>query len=320
VDRARLKGFIQAEASRLGFNKVGFAWPEVLGESGDRLGRWLDSGSHGTMGWMTKRHAERVDPERYYPEVQTVVSLAMNYYTGPHSGPSRKPRWSNYAWGDDYHRLIKKRIKLLLEKISREHAGVQGLACVDTSPVMEKVWAQRAGLGWQGKHTNLITRDFGSWVFLGELLLNVEIEPDPPFQDDLCGSCTACQDACPTDALTVAYQLDANRCISYLTIEYRGPFDHEDEALLNGWIYGCDICQEVCPWNVRFSRDSGEAAFKPREFIHSYNLEDWQTLDHATWDDLFRGSAARRATYQGLKRNIRAVAGDARSLTGGEDA
>jgi epoxyqueuosine reductase len=174
---------------------------------------------------------------------------------------------------------------------------------------MEKVWAQRAGLGWQGKHTNLITRDYGSWVFLGELLLDVVLEPDPPFEEDLCGSCTTCLEACPTGALTEAYRIDARRCISYLTIEYRGAFSQEQAEWLNGWIYGCDLCQEVCPWNIKFARPTTEAAFTPREFITAYGMEDWEELTKEQWHNMLWGSAARRAKYTGLVRNVRAVSG-----------
>ncbi|UCD38085.1 MAG: tRNA epoxyqueuosine(34) reductase QueG, partial [Fidelibacterota bacterium] len=174
---------------------------------------------------------------------------------------------------------------------------------------MEKVWAQRAGLGWQGKHTNLITRDYGSWVFLGEILLDVELEPDSPFEEDLCGSCTACLEACPTGALSEAYRIDAGRCISYLTIEHRGEFSPEQAGWLNGWIFGCDICQEVCPWNVRFARPTVEQAFTPREFITSFSVDDWLGLGEECWDELLRGSAARRARYNGLVRNVRAAGG-----------
>ncbi len=338
---AELKPFIQQAARELGFDKVGFARPEFLDREGDDLRRWLEEGRHGAMDWIARRQAERHDIEAYYPPVKTVVALAMNYYappegtatghpslpasSGQHSTISDQPqsascgsaatatatatsspRWSNYAWGDDYHRLIKKRLKALLKAVAGAYPNVHGIACVDTSPVMEKVWAQRAGLGWPGKHTNLITREAGSWVFLGELLLDVALAPDPPFEDDLCGSCTACLDACPTGALDRPYQIDARRCISYLTIEHRGAFSEEQAQMLGGWLYGCDICQEVCPWNIKFAQPSPEPAFMPREFITTYDWADWAELSRERWDDLLRGSAARRAGYEGLMRNARA--------------
>ncbi len=308
---AELKPFIGQAAADLGFLKVGFARPEGLEQEAGDLARWLTEGRHGTMDWMARRQAERKDIEAYYPPVKTIVALAMNYFTKPPEGTATAtatipPRWSNYAWGDDYHRLIKKRLKALLGSITAAYPQVGGIACVDTSPVMEKVWAGRAGLGWQGKHTNLITREGGSWVFLGELLLDVALAPDPPFEQDLCGSCTACLDACPTGALDQPYQIDARRCISYLTIEHRGPFSAEQEQMLGGWIYGCDICQEVCPWNITFARPTSEEAFMPREFITTSGWDDWAALSREQWDARLRGSAARRAGYEGLKRNIQA--------------
>jgi epoxyqueuosine reductase len=311
----QLKAFIRTAALRTGFQKVGFATPEALQQEAGDLSAWLAEGRHGTMDWMARRRAEWADPQAYFPPVRTVVSLAMNYYRPPPGRPPGAPKWSNYAWGDDYHRLLMKRLKGLLAEVAAAFPGVKGLACVDTSPVMEKVWARRAGLGWQGKHTNLITRECGSWVFLGELLLDTALEPDPPFEEDLCGTCSACLDACPTGALTAPYRIDAARCISYLTIEHRGAFSRDQMGRLQGWIYGCDVCQAVCPWNVRFARPSPEAAFAPREFITTFDWEDWAAPSRERWDKLLRGSAARRAGYEGLRRNILAQARSASSVT-----
>ena len=259
------------------------------------------------MGWLARRQTERTSPRAYYPPVKTIISLAMNYYTVPPTTLSGIPRWSNYAWGDDYHRLLKKRLRQLLVSIKKAYPEVEGIVCVDTSAVMEKVWAQRAGLGWLGKHTNLISRDYGSWLFLGEIMLNVELDTDPPFDNNYCGTCTACLEACPTGALTGAFEIDARRCISYLTVEYRGPFDRVQQNLLHGWIYGCDVCQEVCPWNKRFAKLSPEKSFAPREFILSYTGKRWSEVHREEWDLLLRGSAARRSGYEGLIRNARAV-------------
>jgi len=311
-----LKTFITETAREVGFQKVGFAASDDLVEEGQALKAWLAGGRHGTMMWLANRQDERVSPRHYYPSVKTIVSLAMNYYTPPAFSVERRawsvereeattPKWSNYAWGDDYHQLIKKRLKTLLRHIKAAYPDVGGIACVDTSPVMEKVWARRAGLGWQGKHTNLITRDYGSWVFLGELLLDAALEPEPPFEQDLCGSCTACLEACPTGALTDAYRIDARRCISYLTIEYRESF-LPDQPNLEGWLYGCDICQEVCPWNRKYAQVATEDAFRAREFITSFTADDWASMDRETWDGLLRGSAARRSGYDGLMRNVMA--------------
>ena len=214
---ASLKKFITEQALRLGFDKIGFAAPAARVREGEHLADFLAEKRHGNMAWLAGRSAERSDLQTYWPPVRTVVSLAMNYHTPPSAPLGAGPRWSNYAWGDDYHKLIKKRLKALLLEVQKAYPNVSGRVCVDTAPVMEKVWAQRAGLGWQGKHTNLISRDYGSWLFLSELLLDVALPPDLPFEEDLCGSCTACLEACPTGALDEAYRIDARKCISYLT-------------------------------------------------------------------------------------------------------
>ena len=306
ADVASLKGQITQSALSLGFDKIGFAAPGHLDQAGAHLREFLEEGRHGSMEWMRHREAERADIRVYWPPVRTVVVLAMNYYTEAPQRPSGAPHWSNYAWGDDYHKIIKKRLKQLAESLRQSHPHIQTRVCVDTSPVMEKAWAQRGGLGWQGKHTNLISRDFGSWLFLAELLIDVPIVPDAPFEEDLCGSCTACIAACPTGALDSPYQLDSRKCISYLTIEHKGPFSGGQDEQLQGWIYGCDICQEVCPWNEKFARVSSEVGYRPRPFA-AWNLQQWKELTEEQWDLQFRGSAARRPGYNGLMRNITAA-------------
>ncbi len=235
---------------------------------------------------MEKRKNERGDIHDYFSNAKSVVSVGLNYYTGHDQNDiSSDFKFSNYAWGDDYHDVLKSKLFTLLGWLKYEVNDVKGLVCVDTSPVMDKVWAQNAGLGWQGKHTNLITRDHGSWLFLGELILDIELEPDEPFTEDLCGSCTACIDACPTQALG-EYEIYSEKCISYLTIEHRGDFPEEQNEL-HGWIYGCDICQEVCPWNEKLEK------------------EDWRALDEEGFRKLFKGSAVKRTKFSGLSRNIK---------------
>jgi epoxyqueuosine reductase len=229
----------------------------------------------------------------------------MNYYTGyGQSELNSDNKFSNYAWGEDYHDILKSRLYKLLNWLKIEIPDLNGIACVDTSPVMDKVWAQRAGLGWQGKHTNLITTDFGSWLFLGELLVNIELDYDEPFIEDLCGSCTACIDACPTQALG-EYEIYAEKCISYLTIEHRGDFP-DDNSELHNWIYGCDICQEVCPWNEKFSQVTIQNYFYPKKEILYWTNEDWERIDEEGFRKLFKGSAVKRTKYSGLSRNINA--------------
>ena len=295
--------YIKQKAHEIGFHKVGITNAAETKKERDNMEDWLLQKKHGGMDWMKKRKSERGNIFEYFPEVKTVISLGYNYYVGKNQlDLNSKYKFSNYAWGDDYHDVIKKKLFYLLEEIEKEHPKIKGLVCVDTAPDMEKVWALKAGLGWQGKHTNLISRDYGSWLFLGELLLDVELSIDLPFSDDLCGSCTACIDACPTMALD-EYQIDASKCISYLTIEHRGEFN-EDQKNLDGWIYGCDICQEVCPWNISFSQASDDLYFKPRESIADRTDQDWNNLDQSDFSQIFKKSAVKRAKFSGLKRNI----------------
>ena len=298
-----LTHFIKKKTLKLGFDKVGIAPAGPLNGEGNLLRQWLDRGYHATMNWMLSRVNERRDVHQYFPEAKSVVSVAMNYF---HDTSKEKLKVSNYAWGDDYHDVLKKRLIQLLKDTQERYPGVKGIACVDTSPVMEKVWAQRGGLGWIGKHTNLITRDFGSWVFLGEVILDCELEYDLPFEKDLCGSCTACLEACPTGAIVDDYIVDANKCISYLTIEHRGELPEEMADQLHGWIYGCDICQEVCPWNIKFGQRSEEVAYSPRSDIVKKTVEEWESLTEEEYKRIFRKSAIKRVKFEGIKRNINA--------------
>ena len=295
--------YIKQRAHEIGFHKVGITNAAETKKERDNMEDWLLQKKHGGMDWMKKRKSERGNIFEYFPEVKTVISLGYNYYVGKNQlDLNSKYKFSNYAWGDDYHDVIKKKLFYLLEDIEKKHPKIKGLVCVDTAPVMEKVWAQKAGLGWQGKHTNLISRDYGSWLFLGELLLDIKLPIDSPFSDDRCGSCTACIDACPTKAHN-EYQIDASKCISYLTIEHKGECK-EDQKNLDGWIYGCDICQEVCPWNISFSQASDDSYFKPRESIADRTDQDWNNLDQSDFSQIFKKSAVKRAKFSGLKRNI----------------
>ena len=294
---------IKKKAIGLGFHKVGIAKASKTKREEDQLNKWLNDKKHATMEWIEKRKSERGNIFNYYSEAKSVISLGMNYYVGKdQSDLDSSFKFSNYAWGDDYHSIIKSKLFELLKFIKESNPGVQGLVCVDTAPVMEKVWAQRAGLGWQGKHTNLISKDYGSWLFLGEIIIDLDLEYDAPFEQDLCGSCTACIDACPTKALG-EYELDANKCISYLTIEHRGDFlDGYD--VLDGWIYGCDICQEVCPWNISFAEISKEECFQPRAEILNKTNQNWIDMNQLDFSKTFKKSSAKRTKLSGLKRNI----------------
>ena len=295
---------IKKKAQELGFQKVGIARADPTPKEKNDLETWLDQGRHATMGWMEKRKNERGNIHTYFPEAKSIISIGMNYHVAKGQNDINSDlKFSTYAWGDDYHDVLKKRIFQLLEWIKESQTEIKGIVCVDTSPVMDKVWAQKAGLGWIGKHTNLISRDQGSWLFLGELILNMDLEYDAPFVEDLCGSCTACIDACPTQALE-EYRINAGKCISYLTIEHRGELP-EAENDLHGWIYGCDICQEVCPWNQKFARESNRSEFQPRQEILDRTKEDWKQLTEKKFREIFKGSAVKRTKFAGLKRNIK---------------
>ena len=294
---------IKKKAEELGFQKVGIARAEKTPKEKSDLNSWLMQGNHATMDWITKRKDERGNIHTYFPEARSVIAVGMNYYTGNEQDDLRSDyKFSNYAWGDDYHIVMKKRLFQLLNWITENNSKVKGLVCVDTSPVMDKVWAQRAGIGWLGKHTNLISRDHGSWLFLGELILDLKLEYDRPFEEDLCGTCMACIESCPTQALG-EYKIDARKCISYLTIEHRGDFP-DDKSDLHGWIYGCDVCQEVCPWNEKFSIKTELDEFKPRVEIANFKRDDWGKLSEEDFKKIFKGSAVKRTKYVGLKRNI----------------
>ena len=255
------------------------------------------------MQWIENRKEERENVFQYFPEVKSIVSVGLNYYTGRSHKNAEKSGISNYAWGDDYHEVLKSKLFSSLNKI-KELINIEKFrVCVDTSPVMDKVWAQKSGIGWLGKHTNLITRDFGSWIFIGTLMLDIELDFDNDFIDDLCGSCNACIEACPTDAIFQPYQLDSNKCISYQTIEHRGGFDEDIE--LDNWIYGCDICQEVCPWNNKFEQISKEKSFQPRLKIINKTNNEWLEITKKEFTKLMKKSSMKRTKYQDFIRNIK---------------
>ena len=298
-----LTQYIKDKATEIGFEKIGITKATATNDEKVRLEKWIKNNHHGSMSWIEKRKDERGNIFNYFKEVKSVISIGVNYYSGYDQDQIKSnSKFSNYAWGEDYHDIIKSKLYTLLNDITANYPDIKGIACVDTSPIMEKVWAQRAGIGWQGKHTNLITRDYGSWLFLGELLLDVELDYDDEFIDDLCGSCTACIDACPTYALG-EYEIYAEKCISYLTIEHRGEFGQNTE--LHDWIYGCDICQEVCPWNQKFSQITSEKKFYPKEEILSWQDADWENISENAFRKIFKGSAVKRTKHNGLVRNIK---------------
>lgn len=305
---ALLSQKIKERALAEGFHKVGIVRAEVLAEERARLLEWLRLGYHGEMRWMARDPVQRTDPLEIFSAARSVVVVALNYFTPhEHVDDAATGKISRYAWGDDYHDVVGEKLRALLAWIKGEWPGAEGKACVDIQPMMDKAWAVRAGLGWIGKHTNLITREYGSWVFIGELLLNLELEYDTERVEDHCGSCTLCLEACPTGAIAEPYVVDSNRCISHATIELREPqMPAEVAANLDGWLYGCDICQDVCPWN-RFEEPTGESRFEPREGKLAANLSELLELTPEAYAARFRRSAVKRAKLTGLQRNARAL-------------
>jgi epoxyqueuosine reductase len=305
---SELSESIKRKAAELGFAKCGIVPVEPLHVEAGRFQGWLGRGFSGNMTWMEREPEKRADPKLIFPEARSLIALAMNYFTPhEHSSDAANGRISRYAWGDDYHDILKQRLYELLEWIKAEAPETGGKVCVDTAPIMEKAWAVRAGLGWIGKHSNLITKDVGSWVFLGEIILDIELEYDGEIVDDHCGTCTACLDACPTGAIVEPYVVDSRKCISYATIELRDETLPPDIASnLNGWLYGCDICQDVCPWN-RFEKPADEPGFEPRRGETSLSLEAIEAMEHEEYVERFRRSAMKRTKLSGLKRNARAL-------------
>jgi epoxyqueuosine reductase len=292
---------IKERAAGLGFEQVGIAKVGPLPRS-EFLGEWLARSYQGEMGYLAKDPQRRADPSVYDPGAKSVVCVAQNYYSGPR--PSTGPTdavVSRYAWGSDYHDILKERLGGLRDFI--ESRGTRARVCVDTSAVLEKLWARQAGLGWQGKHTNLISKSLSSWFFLGEILVDAELEPDAPFQDDHCGTCTACIDVCPTRAIVAPYVLDARKCISYLTIEHRGPIPIELRPLMGNLVFGCDLCLDVCPWN-KYAQVTKDPAFQPRPDLSAPKLVEFLGMTDAEFRARFKGSPILRAKRRGFLRNV----------------
>ncbi len=310
--QAEIARRLKQQALLLGFEACGISEAAELTGEARRLERWLAGGGHATMAWMENHFEKRIDPRKLVEGARTVVSVLQSYYQpeAPMPGPATG-RISRYAWGEDYHVVMKEKLFLLYEWLGREVGGIEGRVFVDSAPVMDKAWAARSGLGWQGRHSNLISPRLGSYFFLGELITDAPLPPDGPAADH-CGRCTRCIDACPTGALDQPYVVDAGRCISYLTIEHRGPALPIAQAEATGnWIFGCDICQEVCPWN-KFAAPTREARYRPRPGLADTDLETWEELDVETFRRLFKGSAVKRARYEGFMRNVRHAAGPRR--------
>jgi epoxyqueuosine reductase len=291
-----------------GFQKVGIVRGGPLVDEAARLKEWLDRGYHAEMSWMARDVEKRLDPLELFPQARSIVVVALNYYTPDrHQENPATGKVSRYAWGDDYHDVLKTKLESLLSWIREQEPQAAGKICVDIQPTLDKAWAVRAGLGWLGKHSNVITPEYGSWVFIGELLLNLDLEPDEERVEDHCGTCTLCIDACPTQAIVEPYVVDSNKCISFATIELRAATLPEPiQQGLSGWLYGCDICQDVCPWN-RFEEATNEERFAPRAGNVNADLDEILELTPETYAERFRRSAMKRAKLSGLQRNARAL-------------
>jgi epoxyqueuosine reductase len=308
-DPAVIRQRLHDRALELGFSLFGVSRADSEPDLRDRLFQWLTRGYHASMAWMARNAERRADPQKVLPGAQSIISVAINYYhPEQHDEECGALKVSRYAWGDDYHTLVAERLEALRQTLEELLPGTRSLTYVDTGPLLEKAIAQRAGLGWIGKNACLITRDFGSWVFLGEIITTAELPPDLP-HTDFCGSCSRCLEACPTEAFAAPYVLDANRCISYWTIEHRGEIPEELSSQFDGWIFGCDICQDVCPWN-KFSRPSPEPAFAPLPERRRPPGPRWSSLSPEAFRAEFANSPILRARAEGLARNIRSQCAD----------
>ncbi len=294
---------IKEEAKRLGFLFCGIAPAGFLEEEAPLLEKWLKSGYHGEMSYMENHFDKRLDPRLLVAGAKSVISLGLNYYTEENQVDPEAPKLSMYAYGEDYHSVIKSKLKTLLDSINAQIGEVHGRAFVDSAPVLDKAWAKKAGMGWIGKHTNLISKQKGSYFFLAELIVDLELAYDSPMLTDHCGSCTRCIDACPTEAIVAPYVVDGSRCISYLTIELKNEIPTEFQGKLDNWMFGCDVCQQVCPWN-RFSVPHQESAFEPQLDLLGMNKQDWEEITEEVFSKVFSKSAVKRTKFSGLKRNI----------------
>jgi len=293
---------IKAEAKRLGFLSCGISKAAFLEEEAPRLEAWLNRNMHGEMKYMGNHFDKRLDPTKLVEDSKSVVSLLLNYYPSETQKDAEAPKISKYAYGMDYHFVIKDKLKHLLNFIQDEIGEVSGRAFVDSAPVLDKAWAAKSGLGWIGKHSNLLTQKVGSFYFIAELIIDLELEYDSPVTDH-CGSCTACIDACPTQAIVEPYVVDGSKCISYFTIELKNEIPTHVQGQFDDWMFGCDVCQDVCPWN-RFSKPHNEPLFNPHPELLSMSKKEWEEITHEVFSEIFRKSAVKRTKYAGLVRNI----------------
>lgn len=300
-NRSKYTEIIKTEAKRLGFLSCGISKAEFLEAEAPRLESWLNNNMHGEMRYMENYFDKRLDPTKLVPGSKSVISLLLNYYPSDLQNENSY-KISKYAYGRDYHFVIKDKLKEMLATLQDEIGDFHGRAFVDSAPVLDKAWAAKSGLGWIGKHSNLLSKKTGSFYFIAELIVDLELEYDTPVTDH-CGSCTACIDACPTDAIVEPYKVDGSKCISYFTIELKDELPSSYKDKFEDWMFGCDVCQDVCPWN-RFSKPHNEPLFNPHPDLLENEKRDWEEITRETFNEIFRKSAVKRTKYEGLKRNI----------------
>ena len=293
---------IKDTAKKLGFQSCGISKARFLAEEEARLSQWLSQKKQGEMAYMENHFDMRLDPRKLVEGAKSVISLSYNYFTSEKQSDPNAPKISKYAYGEDYHFVVKNKLKSLLAIIQTEIGNVNARVFVDSAPIMEKAWAQQAGLGWIGKNANLINQQNGSFFFLAEIIIDIDLSYDAPVTDH-CGTCTKCIDACPTEAIVAPYVVDGSKCISYFTIELKNEFPKEVKGKFDNWMFGCDICQDVCPWN-KFAKPHQEKLFEPSTALLSMNKKEWEEITAETFQVLFKNSAVKRTKFEGLKRNI----------------
>ncbi len=299
---------IKTEAKRLGFLSCGISKAEFLEDEAPRLEKWLNNQMHGEMTYMENHFDKRLDPTKLVEGSKSVISLLLNYFPSEKQKDPEAPKISKYAYGTDYHFVIKDKLKQLLHFIHEEIGEVHGRAFVDSAPVLDKAWAAKSGLGWIGKNSNLLTQQVGSFYFVAELIVDLELEYDTPVTDH-CGTCTACIDACPTQAIVEPYVVDGSKCISYFTIELKNEIPESYKGQFDDWMFGCDVCQDVCPWN-RFSKPHNEPLFNPKPELLEMSKKDWNEITQEVFSKVFQKSAVKRTKFSGLTRNIRFLKDD----------
>ncbi len=299
----RYSSIIKAKASELGFDFCGIAKAQKLNDDARRLESWLQSGMNGNMAYMANHFDLRVDPTKLVPGARSVITLMMNYFPSEIQEPG-SPKISKYAYGMDYHELIRPKLHELLAYINKEIGEVHGRGFVDSAPVLERAWAQRSGLGWIGRNGNLISKQHGSFFFLATLIVDIELAYDDAYAKDYCGSCRKCIDACPTDAIMENKVINGSQCISYFTIELKDQLIPENmQGKFNDWMFGCDVCQDVCPWN-RFSKPHSQQGFQPIRELLEFSHEDWEELTEESFKKIFKNSPIKRSKFSGIRRNL----------------